>query len=178
MSERRTACPPTLDQETGRELRAALRAKPLAPGDEVVIDFRGTRAMDSRGGAWLIEIADWVRERDATLRFENHQGAVARFVDLIQPGLAHSGAERPPRPGIAERVGDAAFAFGDRPLERTVSRPADDDPVDADLGADGVGVDGDPELPERRELGPDGDGLARLDLERDADRADAVPARE
>ena len=60
MSEVRLECPKVLDQNTGRDLLDSV-SKQNGGADNVVLDFAKTERMDSRGGAWLIEIADRVQ---------------------------------------------------------------------------------------------------------------------
>ena len=111
MTEKRIKCPPRLTQETGDELLALAIAKALAEGDTLVLDFSGTEYMDSRGGAWLIQVADLARTKQAEIAWEGASGQVAGFIDLIEPGLAHARMPKPPRASLSEQFGDAAIKF-------------------------------------------------------------------
>ena len=71
MSERRFACPTSLDKTTGQELLETVRQEPLREGETVVIDFADTQSINTLGGAWLVEIADWAREAKGGIRLEN-----------------------------------------------------------------------------------------------------------
>jgi phospholipid/cholesterol/gamma-HCH transport system permease protein len=112
MSAARIECPTELNQDTGRDLLEAVRERPIAPGTDLVLDFAGTRRMDSRGGAWLVEIADFVRGRKGELRFEGQRGEVAEFIELIEPGLAVDTRRAPVRASFFERVGDVCYRCG------------------------------------------------------------------
>jgi phospholipid/cholesterol/gamma-HCH transport system permease protein len=112
MSEKRIQCPAVLDQETGRGLLDAVRKQPFSQGETVVLDLGGTTRMDTRGGAWLVAVANHVAARKGALRCEGHRGAVAELVGLIEPGLAV-----PPKPqgieeGVFEEIGGRAFRYG------------------------------------------------------------------
>jgi len=109
MSPARIECPPELNQDTGRELHETVRNHSAEPGQDVVLDFAGTRKMDSRGGAWLVEIADLVRAKKAELRFEGQAGEVAEFIELIEPGLATSETRASTRVSFLERIGNVAY---------------------------------------------------------------------
>lgn len=109
MSTDRIACPSGLNQETGRGLFHEVRNRRLREGQEIVLDFAATEKMDSQGGAWLIEIADWVRRRRAAFRCEGQRGQVADFLELIGPCLSTGPVKRPRRPGALEHLGDTAY---------------------------------------------------------------------
>ena len=58
-------CPDDLNQETGTDLyRHVLDG--WRPGiDNLMLDMNDTRSMDSLGGAWLLEIAGFLRKHGA-----------------------------------------------------------------------------------------------------------------
>ncbi len=111
MSDKRVACPGKLDQETGRTLLAEVREHRPKKGDAVVLDFSATQSMDSRGGAWLIAVADYARLRHAELRWEGQTGQVAEFMELIEPGLAAALRRHPERAGLLVSLGDSGIRF-------------------------------------------------------------------
>jgi phospholipid/cholesterol/gamma-HCH transport system permease protein len=110
MSDLRLECPAVLDQETGRGLHESVANRNGEPGQDIVLDFSGTERMDSRGGAWLIEIADWVRAHKHGLRFEGQKGEVAAFINLIEPGLQPAANTGTGNEGWLARVGGSAIA--------------------------------------------------------------------
>ncbi len=109
MSVRRIEAPSELNQDTGRDLLSAALQQPLNAGDELVIDLQQTSRMDSRGGAWLIHIADELRRKKAAFRLEGQAGEVADFVEMIAPGLETPPPTRRVGLGFVERVGDRCF---------------------------------------------------------------------
>jgi phospholipid/cholesterol/gamma-HCH transport system permease protein len=110
MTQKRVVCPAELNQETGRSLLSAVHEQGLGEGEALVIDFSSTQQMDSHGGAWLIAIADFVRQRHGEIRLEGERGQVAEFIDLIEPGLAAGKRPARPRIGFVERTGETAIA--------------------------------------------------------------------
>jgi len=112
MSDRRLECPPVLDEDTGRELLERARREPLEQGDTLVVDLSQTTAVDPRGGAWLAALAHHAARRKGAFRCEGQQGAVAEFIDLIEPGLA--AAPKPTRleEGFFEEIGGRALKYG------------------------------------------------------------------
>ncbi len=111
MTDSRILCPAELNQETGRQLLAAVRECSIPEGQEAVLDFSETKAMDSRGGAWLVEIAHLLRARGAQFRFERQHGDVAEFIDLIEPGLLAVTKERVEETGGVAALGQQAIDF-------------------------------------------------------------------
>lgn len=112
MTEKRIVCPGELNQETGRGLLEAVRGDGAGQGGGVVVlDFSPTESMDSRGGAWLMEIADLVRSQKNEFRVQGQKGAVAEFLELIQPGLAERPKRVQQKVGFFEEVGDEALGF-------------------------------------------------------------------
>ncbi|MDX9974398.1 MAG: ABC transporter permease [FCB group bacterium] len=109
MSELRLECPPVLDQETGRELLTSVSKQNGDGAGDVVLDFAKTERMDSRGGAWLIEIADQVRSRRGELRFEGQRGEVAEFIQMIEPGLQASKPSSDEKDGFFARIGGSVL---------------------------------------------------------------------
>ncbi|MBI4558985.1 MAG: ABC transporter permease [Candidatus Hydrogenedentes bacterium] len=111
MTTKRVPCPKELNQESGRGLLDSVRQQGIARGEELILDFSETETMDSRGGAWLLKIADLVRSKHGEFRFESHHGRVAEFMELIKPGLEGGLEEKPRSPGFVERVGDHGINF-------------------------------------------------------------------
>ena len=88
MSPTRIECPTRLDESTGAELYKQVRASKIASGEQLVLDLAATDAMDSRGGAWLIRISDFVRLKKGELLFEGQGEQVQGFMALLEPALA------------------------------------------------------------------------------------------
>ncbi|NIA13563.1 MAG: hypothetical protein GWP08_05735 [Nitrospiraceae bacterium] len=111
MTEHRLECPPSLDQETGRALLDQAHRLHPAKGDVLLLDFSNTGSMDSRGGAWMVAIAQELAHRHAELRWEGHQGEVANFIDLIEPGLETAETKHHREEGILEEIGGRAYKY-------------------------------------------------------------------
>lgn len=94
----------------GRAVLDALHGEPLEASQSVVLDLSGTRLMDSKGGAWLMRLAELVRAKEGELRWEGQQGQVAEFIELIEPGLLSPRGKKPRVPGYFESIGGTAFS--------------------------------------------------------------------
>jgi phospholipid/cholesterol/gamma-HCH transport system permease protein len=53
----------------------------------ITLDFSRTQSMDARGAAWLVAVADYARTKELEFSWEGQTGAVADYVELIEPGL-------------------------------------------------------------------------------------------
>lgn len=111
MTAIRVACPVELDQESGRALLEAVRRCAMSQGDEVVLDLSGTQHLDSRGGGWLVEIADLVRARRGEVRCEGQQGNVATFIGMLEPALAGGSHAVEEPPSFLVYAGEAWLKF-------------------------------------------------------------------
>ena len=111
MTEHRLDCPPTLNQETGSALLDQARGLCPATGDVVLLDFANTSSMDSRGGAWIVAIAQELALHDAQLRWEGQQGEVANLVELIEPGLEAADKKHHREEGFFEEMGGRAYKY-------------------------------------------------------------------
>jgi len=111
MSELRLTCPPVLDQESGRALWEEMRRGDLPRGAGVVADFGETERMDSLGGAWLVTIAEHLRNRDGSLKLEGQAGQVAELLEMIGPALKTPAPEPRPGTGLFEHLGGQTLAF-------------------------------------------------------------------
>jgi len=111
MTGPRLLCPERLDQETGRALLDEVRKQTLTPGQTVIMDLSRTTFMDSRGGAWLVEVANHVAAGKGELRCEGHQGKVADFIDMIEPGLVVPPKRKSLEEGFFEEIGARGFNF-------------------------------------------------------------------
>jgi phospholipid/cholesterol/gamma-HCH transport system permease protein len=109
MTAKRVPCPKQLNEDTGRGLLEAVRDQTVSRGDTIVLDLAGTEVMDSRGGAWLVQVAELVRSRQGEFRCEGQRGRVAEFLDMIEPGLVpvRTGLRR--GAGFLERVGEVGY---------------------------------------------------------------------
>jgi len=108
MSDRRIPSPEILNQETGRGLMKTAREQKLHKGETLVIDLSQTQSMDTRGGAWMIALAELAHSRGGDLKWEGQQGAVAEFMELVEPGLKAAMREKPVRQGFLEHLGELA----------------------------------------------------------------------
>lgn len=107
MTMHRIACPPALDQDTGRTIRDEAAALTVHEGDTIVLDLAHTEDMDSRGAAWILAIARIAGAAGAELAFDGQHSHAAEFVDLIRPGLAAAATAQPrPKPSFIEHAGD------------------------------------------------------------------------
>jgi phospholipid/cholesterol/gamma-HCH transport system permease protein len=111
MSEQRIACPDRLNEDTGRDLFERVREEAQPANGPVVLDLGDTQSMDSRGAAWLVHIADWLKARDTDLRLENQHEGVAEFVELIEPGMEAGVAAKRRQSGLFEGFGEQFFSF-------------------------------------------------------------------
>lgn len=117
MNPVRVACPEVLDQEAGRALLGDVLAKRLGDGQTLVLDFQNTRSMDSRGGAFIVELADHARRRRAGFEIEGQDGEVAQFLELVEPALAHEPRAGVKEPGLFEDIGDKTLTWANESRE-------------------------------------------------------------
>ncbi|HOH29885.1 MAG TPA: hypothetical protein PLC40_09435, partial [Candidatus Hydrogenedentes bacterium] len=105
-------CPDDLNQETGTDLyRHVLDG--WRPGiDNLMLDMNDTRSMDSLGGAWLLEIAGFLRKHGAELAWRGERQETADFMTMLSPALTSP----PPRPasreGMLEHLGGLLISAG------------------------------------------------------------------
>lgn len=109
MTAKRIACPEVLDQQTGERLLDEAQKQKLNRGEELILDMAHTQAMDARGGAWLLAIADFARSRQASVRWEGQFGQVADFMGVIGNSLREGKKEPARRPGWLEHSGNLAI---------------------------------------------------------------------
>lgn len=109
MSALRLDAPKRLDQETGRELYERLRRERPGKDGAIELDLSNTTSMDSRGGAWVIQLANYARRRGAELTWTGARGEVADFVDLIAPGIKAPLRTKPRPMGWFEYIGHNAI---------------------------------------------------------------------
>ncbi len=100
MTPTRVRCPETLDQDTGRTLFEVVCGKKVVPAD-VEIDLSATLSMDSFGGAWILRIAEQLRNGGKTAVCVGAAGDVAAFMDMLEPGMQ--------RPATDTRVDTVLF---------------------------------------------------------------------
>lgn len=87
MSGPRFAAPAELNETTGAEFFKRIKAEGVPREASVVIDLAETQSMDSRGGAWLVRVADLVRLKKGALSFEGAGEQVQGFMALLEPAL-------------------------------------------------------------------------------------------
>ncbi|NUM55460.1 MAG: ABC transporter permease [Candidatus Hydrogenedentes bacterium] len=109
MTSKRLECPQIIDQETGRGLFEAAKKQGIGHGEELLLDFAKTTAMDARGGAWIVALANHARANHAEFRWEGQQGEVADFVSLIEPGLRAEIKKRRAPAGFVEQTGETGI---------------------------------------------------------------------
>jgi phospholipid/cholesterol/gamma-HCH transport system permease protein len=112
MSTRSIPCPRDINRSTGRTLFYSVRDSGFEPGDVLVLNLGDSESLDTNGGAWLMEIAEFVRTADGEFRWEGHSGQVAEFLDLIEPGLVGSGRIGRSKDPFFDRFTDAAVRVG------------------------------------------------------------------
>lgn len=117
MSEIRVACPPELNGDSGSELLEEVSSSQIGRDQPLILDLSATRRMDSQGGAWLIEIADLVRERKAEIRIEGQTDDIAEYLELVTPGMAPPPRSRKVDMGLFEEVGEYAVKWSAEALE-------------------------------------------------------------
>ncbi len=105
MTLHRIECPPELNLETGRDIFNDDSIDAVRSGDECLIDLSQTSKMDPHGGAWLIRMAQAVRNKKASVRWEGESGQVAELMTLIEPGLLDEPPPPAREPGYVEQVG-------------------------------------------------------------------------
>jgi phospholipid/cholesterol/gamma-HCH transport system permease protein len=76
---------------------------------EVVVELSAVPRMDSLGGAWLVRVAERLRQAGISLRIEGAQGQVQDFLRLIGATLYTSAPPPARRPGFFETLGDTVF---------------------------------------------------------------------
>jgi phospholipid/cholesterol/gamma-HCH transport system permease protein len=109
MGVKRFDCPTALDRDSGRGLLEAVRQGNVAEGETVLLNLAETRSVTSPGGAWLMEIASWVRARKGIFQLEGQTGTVAEFMELIRPGFTAEAPEPEPEDNPLQRMGGAAI---------------------------------------------------------------------
>lgn len=107
----------TLDRDAGQDLVAEARKLKPAKDATVVLDLSRTTEINSLGAAAMIQIADVLRERGATLSLEGHKEHVTEFVEMIGPGLGTKTIKAERDMGFVERLGEGAIAFLDESKE-------------------------------------------------------------
>ncbi len=110
MTEIHIQCPQLFDQAYGRELFTGLRERGIESGVSVVLDFGSTDRMDTRGGAWLIEIANYVQSLGGKLNCIGHHDQVSEFLQLLGPGFSSVNDLPVSRAGLLEQLGEASFS--------------------------------------------------------------------
>lgn len=117
MSEKRIQAPATLDQDTGRALLDDVKQRGISRGDTVVLDLRDTEKMDTRGGAWMVALAQYVATHNGQFRYEGQRDGVAEFITIIEPGLQTPPKRQKAEEGFFEEIGGRAYKwhseFGD-----------------------------------------------------------------
>lgn len=113
MSGLRIDCPNELNRETGRALLEKVRERMTSDTETVVLDFSATESMDTFGAAWLVEIVQFIKSRDAEFNYEGQQGSVAGFIDLIGPGLIGTEEHKEYHENVFEKIGKEGYSIAD-----------------------------------------------------------------
>jgi len=111
MKEVRIACPPRLDQATGSPLLESLRKTKPESGSILVLDFAATQEMDTRGSAWLVEMAEYAQRHQLEMRWEGQSGGVNEMLEMIAPSLRITSGERRANPLPFEELGGKAIKY-------------------------------------------------------------------
>ncbi|GIX48393.1 MAG: hypothetical protein KatS3mg131_2604 [Candidatus Tectimicrobiota bacterium] len=99
-----------LSSAAGAELYRAVQALLAERPSEVRLDLAAVPRMDSLGGAWLVRVADVLRQAGVPWRIVAASGQVQDFLQLIRPTLETPPPPPPRRPGFFETLGEAGFA--------------------------------------------------------------------
>lgn len=110
MTVKRIPSPEVLNQESGHGLMKAAREQHLHKGDTLLVDLSNTRSMDTRGGAWMLALAELAHSRGGDLKWEGESGDVAEFMELVEPGLQAALRDRPRPENFLERLGGFTLA--------------------------------------------------------------------
>jgi len=113
MSEKRISAPETLDQESGRALINAAKQRGVARGDTVVLDLSKTETLDTRGGAWIVALADYVANHNGEFRYEGHRDGVAEMIAMLEPGMKTPPKRQVAEEGFFEEIGGRAYKWTD-----------------------------------------------------------------
>ena len=111
MKAARFQCPEILDLENGRALLGDIIAHRLESGQKLVLDFSATRRMDSRGGAVVIEAAEYAQKNHAELELTGQTGDVAEFLGLVEPALAPPSTPARQESGLFESIGENIYCW-------------------------------------------------------------------
>jgi len=110
MSQSTIAVGERLDHEGGLDLLKQVREALKSGKTEIHLDFSESTAIDSQGGACLIEISDAVRRKKGELVIDKADGFVAEFLDILRPALASRPEKVVSEPNLFEAVGGAAIS--------------------------------------------------------------------
>jgi len=106
MTETRLTAPESLNCQTGvllyEEARKACRK--VIPA--LRLDLAPTRSMDSQGGAWLLKIADLVRNKGGEFSWEGEQGETAEFIAMLAPALRMKPLKPRRESGLLDSISD------------------------------------------------------------------------
>lgn len=105
MNEHHLQAPEVLDNDSGQALYDEVAANGYDAETAVVLDLSATERMDTLGGAWLMEIAQYLRQHNSHIRWEGAQGHVAAFMDLLAPGLQSKPPAPERQPGFLAGIG-------------------------------------------------------------------------
>jgi len=105
-------CPEDLNQETGTDLYRRVLEEWRADTKRLTLDMAGTRNMDSPGGAWLLEIAGFLRKRNAEFAWQGEQQETADFMAMLAPALTSPPPLPNHKPGMFEHLGGLLIDVG------------------------------------------------------------------
>lgn len=108
-SATRIVGPESLDETTGAKLLDDAQQRSFRAGETVVVDLSATRKIDSRGGAWLVELAEHVHAHEGRVEVEGASGNVEKFMELIRPGLAPKAEPKKDEEGFLDGLGGVAL---------------------------------------------------------------------
>ena len=106
MSETRLNAPEELNSETGALLYEKAQKACRKGIDALVLDLAPTKDMDSPGGAWLLKIADYVRNKGGEFKWEGEQEAVVDFMTMLAPALRMKSKKTKKEPGLLDNLSD------------------------------------------------------------------------
>lgn len=106
MNEIRLNAPEALNSETGARLHDEAQKACRKGVATLVLDLAQTQDMNSRGGAWLLKIADMVRSKGGEFNWEGEQESVVDFMTMLAPALRMKPKKARKTPGFVDRLSD------------------------------------------------------------------------
>ena len=110
MSETRLNAPEQLNSEAGEQLYEEARRAWGKGVKTLMLDLGQTRGMDSPGGAWLLKIAGYVRNKGGEFEWEGQCEEITDFMDMLAPALRMTPKPPPKEPGLLDSFTDTVIS--------------------------------------------------------------------